>query len=435
MSKSNFLDSFQDKLGNFASKISANPYIIAIRDGMLAYMPFTIIASIFLICAAPPIQQISDFVTSITGLEEWVWQSKFYYVSGATLDIGALLVIISLSKNLSKQLNTDEMPSILTSVVSFILLSPQANIEGANYLKVATLSAQALFLAMIVSFITVNLYKKVNDKGLKIKMPDSVPPAVSAPFESIIPSLLVVTFFWLIRLLLETFYGGTALEFINYIVATPLKFLVGGSVFGIVFAKIFEQLLWFFGIHGGAIIGGLLGPILQVLQEENRVASMAGEALPNIINQSFFDQFCSIGIIGAVIAILIVSKSKTYKTIGKVASAPIMFNIGEPALFGIPLMLNFTYIIPFILSNALSAIISYIAFSMHLVAIPNGMVQMPWTTPPILSGYLVTGSISGALLQVVLIVVATLFWIPFVKNGDKQNIIQEEKELENKEKE
>ena len=113
----------------------------------------------------------------------------------------------------------------------------------------------------------------------------------------------------------------------------------------------FSQLLWFFGIHGDSIVNGVMTPIFQVLQAENQAASLAGQVPPNIICQSFWDSYASIGIIGSIIAIVLIAKSKRYIEMKKIAAVPYIFNVGEPTLFGIPLMMNVTYFIPFILPN------------------------------------------------------------------------------------
>ncbi|MEG0366632.1 MAG: PTS transporter subunit EIIC, partial [Coprobacillus sp.] len=406
-------------LGGFAGKITNNPYILAIRDGMLAYMPFTFIASIFLIFAFPPVQAIADFITNITGVEQAIWQAKLMYVNSVTLSISGLLVSISTAKSLADKFNINSLQVILTSVVSFLLLTPQGTTKAGSAIEVAKIGAESLFLAMVVAMITAKVYKIISDKGFKIKMPASVPPAVSAPFESIIPSFVIVFIFWMLRLVLEGFFESSALVMINTILGIPLKSL-GGSIIGISIAKVFEQLLWFFGIHGGSIVSGVFTPILQVLEDANKTAVLAGGSPVNIISSSFFTHFAGIGIVGSVIALVIVAKSKRYKEMGKIAGVPYIFNIGEPALFGIPLMLDPMFFIPFVFTPAVSAIISYVVFYIGLVPLPTGLVQLPWTTPPILSGYLVTGSIAGGLLQLVLLAVSTLIWIPFIKMADKK---------------
>lgn len=425
-----FMDKLQEILGKVSIKLSGNLYINAIKDGMLAYMPFAFIASIFLIIAFFPIPAFTDFVSSITGLEAAVWQGKLTLVNDASLGIGGLLVLLSISRSLADKLGINGIQVTMTSVVAFMLLVPFGANDTGNFISVTYLGAQTIFLSIVISIISAKVYKFINDKGIKIKMPAAVPPAVAAPFESIIPSFVVIFIFWLLRLTIDAFDGGSALAVFNFILGVPLQ-KVGGSLIGVVIVKMFSQLLWFFGIHGDSIVNGVMTPIFQVLQDANKTVSMAGGTPVNIINQSFWDSFAGIGIVGAIIAIVIIAKSKRYKEMKKIASVPYIFNVGEPTLFGIPLMMNVIYFIPFIISNVVSILISYVAFATGLVPVCTGLAQVPWTTPLVISGYLATGSIAGSILQIVCLIVVVLIWLPFVRIADNQ-LIKEEAALENK---
>lgn len=425
--KFSIADKVQVKLGPLLDKLNKNVYLMSVRDAMLAYMPFTLIASIFLLLANFPIPQFTDFITKLLSLEDAsIWQAKLMYVKRATLDIAGIIVVLSVAKSLATKLNTNETQASLTALVSFLVLTPFFNIDGVNVLQTNSIDAQSIFLALIVGIFSVLLFNKIDKKGLKIKMPSSVPPAVSAPFESIVPSLIVVLFFYAVRIGLELLLNSDALSIINDTIGKPLTYL-GGSIGGILVIKLVEQFLWFFGLHGSSIVNAVTTPIMQVLEDQNRTASLLGQTPSNIIGMSFRDQFSTIGVVGAIIAIFLVAKSKQYKEIGKLAGVPYIFNIGEPTLFGVPLMLNFSYVIPFIFTNVITTIIAYVSFYLKIVPIPSGLVQVPWTTPPIVSGYLVTGDVRGALLQIVLLVVSTLIWLPFVKRVDKQLYSQEKR--------
>lgn len=426
--KNSFFDTLSQVLGKVSVKLSGNIYINAIKDGMLAYMPFAFIASIFLIIAFFPVPAFTDFITNITGLETAVWQGKLALVNDASLGIGGLLVLLSISRSLADKLKINGMQVSLTAVVAFMLLVPFGSQEGLKFIDVTYLGAQTIFLSILISIVTAKVYQFIDNKGIKIKMPAAVPPAVSAPFESIIPSFVVITIFWVLRLVIDAFGGGSALAIFNTVLGIPLQ-AVGGSLPGVIIVKIFSQLLWFFGIHGDSIVNGVMTPIFQVLQDANKTVSMAGGVPTNIICQSFWDSFASIGIIGSIIAIVLIAKSKRYKEMKKIAGVPYIFNVGEPTLFGIPLMMNVIYFIPFILSNVASIVISYIAFALNLVPVCTGLAQVPWTTPLIISGYLTTGSIAGSILQIVCLVAVVLIWLPFVRVADHQ-LVKEEAELE-----
>ena len=415
-----FSDVLEKKLMPVADKISKQRHLSAVKDGMLSYVPFTIIASIFLIIAYLPIPPYQNFITNILNVADaGVWQGKLLYVSNATMDVGALYVLIAATYSLAKSYEVDKLQATLASLASFLVVTPYIVGDNGSNLPITKISAQAMFLALIVSIVSVEIYRKIEQKGITIKMPASVPPAVAKPFASIIPALISITFFFILRLIFEIAFNTDLFTVINTIIGKPLL-LLGGTLPGMIISLLFEQLLWFFGLHGGSIVQGAMTPIWTVLEDTNRLASIAGEVPPNIISLSFRNSFASIGVIGAIIALVIVAKSKQYKEIGKIAAVPYAFNIGEPTLFGIPLMLNPIYFIPLVITPAVSAVISYIAFATNLVPLPTGLAQLPWTTPPIISGYLVTGSIRGSILQIILLVAVTLIWIPFVKMADRK---------------
>lgn len=422
------MSSLQTRLGKFATAMNRNMYVTAIRDAMLAYVPFTFVASIFLILAAFPVQGFNDFITNLINVEAAVWQGKLIVVYNASLAIGGLLVSITSAYSIAEKMKLNQLQIVLTSLVSFLILTPMVTLEdGATLLKLSSVSAESMFVAILVSIFTAVIYRFIDSKGIKIKMPASVPPAVSAPFESLIPSIFVILVFWICRLLVDL-SGMTTVALINSTLGLPLT-LLGSSIWGSVVIKLFENVLWFFGLHGGSIVQGVMTPVWQMLEEENRLASLAGEVAPNIISNSFFSHFMSIGLQGAVLAAILFAKSKQYKQVGRISVAPYVFNVGEPALFGFPIMLNFTLIIPAFLSSVVSGIIAYVAMATQLVPIPTGIVQLPWTTPVILSGFLVTNSWRGAVLQLIQLVVTTALFYPFIKVADNA-IYAKEMEIE-----
>ncbi len=421
------LDKLQENLGKFGSKMNSNIYLLAIRDSMLSYMPFTIVASFFMIITYFPIPQVTDFITHILGLSSaTVWQSKLDYVNGATLSFGGLYVLIGLCKRMAEEKKTDVMQATLTGIAAFLILTPQKSLPSGNFVKITRLGPQAIFTALIVGIFATVLYAKIDSKGIKIKMPASVPPAVSKPFESLIPMFSVVLVALIFRISLEVALNANLLDLINSTLAKPINGL-GGSLIGTLLGRLISNFFWFFGLHGDSMVGGVLQPVWQVLEDQNKVATLSGATPPNIISQSFINCFAGIGWIGASIGMAFFAISKRYKEVGRISLIPHLFNIGEPTVFGIPLMLNFSFFIPMVLSNLISILISYFAIAVNLVPRCTGLAQVPWTTPPIISGFLATGSIRGSILQIVCIAAVTLFWYPFIRSADKVALVEERK--------
>jgi len=413
------MEKLRDNLMKFAQKLNANVYLQIIRDAMLAYMPFTISTGLFLILANFPVQAVTDWICKVFNCDFFTYFMTITQLYRVGLGIGGFIVLLTTAISAAKRFEADITQSLVTAVISFLVLIPLG--EG-NTLRQSDLSANNMFMALVVGICAVKLYKFLVDKNIKIKMPKSVPDMVSKPIESLIPSFITMMLFWAIRLTCGAF-GTTFAAVIVAVLGTPMK-LVTGNIFGVVFTQIFTQLLWFFGIHGGSITTAFVSPVYQMLSEENRAAALAGLPVPNIISNEF-GNFCGIGVIGAVVAALIVARSKRYREVAKVTAVPYIFGVGEPALFGFPLLMNFTFFIPFVFTNAINSIIAYASMAIGLVPIPNGLVSPAWTTPIILKGFLATQSIAGGLLELVQLIVATLIWIPFIRIADKQVCEQE----------
>jgi len=134
--------------------------------------------------------------------------------------------------------------------------------------------------------------------------------------------------------------------------------------------------LFSFGLHGPNILGAIMNPIWLSLTAGNADAYAAGTELPNIVNAQFYANFIKLGGAGSTIGLallcLFVAKSTQFKTLGKLAFGPAIFNINEPLIFGMPIVLNPILMIPFILTPVILAILTYFVMSIGLVPLTNG---------------------------------------------------------------
>jgi PTS system cellobiose-specific IIC component len=282
---------------------------------------------------------------------------------------------------------------------------------------------------MFVTIGTVEIMRWVLSRGWKIRMPDSVPENVSRSFEALIPGLFVFAIFDVIRFIFTVIPFDSAQAFIFKFLQTPLTSLEASYPATLVI-EVFATILFSFGLHGPNIIGGVMNPIWLSLTAQNAAAYAAGKALPNIVNGQFDANYVKLGGCGCTIGLAIIAafmaKSDQYKTLGRLGIVPGFFNINEPLIFGIPIVLNPIMMIPFILSPVIFVSLSYFVMKIGLVPIANE-VNIPWTTPPIIAGFLISGW-KGALFQLVEIVVSMAWWYPFFKIVDKQALEQEQKQ-------
>jgi cellobiose PTS system EIIC component len=277
---------------------------------------------------------------------------------------------------------------------------------------------------MILAMVSTEIYRFIIQKNIVIKMPDGVPPSVSKSFIALFPAFIVILVIWLIRLLIENTSFETLHNVVGQLLQEPLGAL-GGSLIGALIAVFFVQLLWSTGLHGASIVGGVMGPIWLAATDANRVALTAGNELPNVVTQQFFDIFIYMGGSGATftfaLMMLFMARSQHSKTLGRLAIGPGIFNINEPITFGAPIVANPLLIVPFILAPLALTITTYIGMTTGFAPKTAG-VAVPWTTPPIIGGYLATGgNIRGALMQLINLAISFAIYYPFFRLWDKQN--------------
>ncbi|WP_191566894.1 PTS cellobiose transporter subunit IIC [Metabacillus idriensis] len=426
---------FEEKFMVAAAKVAGQRHLQALRDGIILTMPLIIIGSIFLILGFLPIEGYPEFMASVFGDQ---WLTKLLYPVGATFDIMALIAAFGIAYRLAEKYGVDALTAGAISVAAFLLATPYQVpflAEGAKEavmvggaIPAALMGSKGLFVAMILAILSTEIFRFVIQKNLVIKMPDGVPPAVSRSFIALIPGFFILTSVWLLRLLIENTSFESLHNVVSILLGKPLGVL-GGSLIGSLIAVILIQLLWSTGLHGASIVGGVMGPIWLTSMDENRVAFQAGETLPNIFTQQFFDLFIYIGGSGATLSLvfcmLFLAKSQQMKQLGRLSIGPGVFNINEPVTFGMPIVMNPLLIIPFILTPIAITITTYICMKTGIVAKPAG-IGVPWTMPPLFGGYLATGGkISGLIMQLINMVIAFFIYYPFFRMWDKQKFNEE----------
>ncbi|MCM3091872.1 MULTISPECIES: PTS cellobiose transporter subunit IIC [unclassified Cytobacillus] len=425
---SKFNSFLEEKVMPVAAKIGGQRHLLALRDGLIATMPFIVIGSIFLIIANFPIPGYADWMTSIFGAS---WAAKLSYPVDATFNIMSIIAAFAVAYRLAESYKLDAMSAGTISIAAFLLTTPfsftftPADAEGVlvtGAISKAFLSSKGLFVALLFAILSTEIYRWVVKKDIVIKMPAGVPPSVGKSFASLIPGLFVLVTVWVIRLLVELTPYESINDLVTIVLGDPLK-MVGLTLGGTIVAELFVTVLWSTGLHGTNIVKSVMEPIWFGAMGDNMTAYQAGEPLPHIVTQQFWDNFIHIGgtgvTFGLVLSMVLFAKSKQMKNLGRLALGPGIFNINEPLIFGMPIVLNPIMILPFVLTSIVTVIVTFIGMDMGLVAKPVG-IAVPWTMPPIISGYLASGGhISGAVMNVVNILISFLIYTPFFKIYDR----------------
>lgn len=430
-----------------AGRISSNRYLLAMRDSFSMLLPFIIVGSFFGIIQwvildpwgtimGPDGMNLGSSITGLDGRSEAYKASSFVAlmmlfqglcnnVVNVGFGIFSFLLVAAFAYRLGGIWGGDKFSTALTAMGAFIIVTP-AQVIGKAGDKMGAFSLDyfgnkavltAIIVATIASWIFVKLSK--NEK-IRIKMPDTVPPAVANSFAVLIPVFVTLSVFTIFATFLTVgqFMGKTALNDLIYaLIQAPLM----GFSQGIGFSILYQFIVWFFwwfGIHGHNVTAAIQNMVYMPAQ----LANQAGDAA-YIFSNGFFEAGL-MQVLGLVIAILLFSKKDSQRAVAKLGAPAMLFNIQEPLAFGLPIVLNPLLLIPYILAPLANTVIGWLAISAGLVPIFKYVV--PWTMPLFFGGMIGTGSLAGGLLQVVWLVVDILIYAPFVIAGNKVKDSEEE---------
>ncbi|HLR92518.1 MAG TPA: PTS cellobiose transporter subunit IIC [Atopostipes sp.] len=416
-----------EKIELYAGRLAAQRHLVALRNGIVLGMPLIIIGSLFLILGNLPSEAYMNWIQDI-GIAQY-----FSKITNGSFGLMGLIAVFGIAHSLARHYGKDGVSAGAIALSAFVIVTPDLVTDVGTGIDYTYVGSAGLFIAIVVGLLTAEIFSFAVDQDWTIKMPEGVPPAVARSFSALIPGFLVILLAGLVYAIMDMtgVADGNIHVLVTETIGRPFT-AVGSSLWGSLLMIFLNSFFWFLGIHGNNIIGPIMQPVWLANSDQNRLAFEAGEALPNIITNEFMTIFVWMGGGGSTLALAIClaffSKSEQAKALGALTLPSGIFNINEPLIFGLPIVLNFKLLIPFILAPMVIAVITYFAMSLGLVALPAGIV-VPWTMPAIIAGYLATGgAISGAVIQAITLVVSIAVYYPFMRSWDKENIAREEEE-------
>lgn len=435
---SSVIEKFEAVMMPIAGKVSSNKYLLAMRDSFSMLLPFIIVGSFFGIMEWVVLDPWGTVLgengmnlgASITGLTGDAYKASGFVATLQMLQglcnnvvtvgfgVFSFLLVVAFAYRLGGIWGGDKFSTALTAVGAFIIMTPQQVVTKAGD-KIGAFDMnyfgnKGVLTAIIVATVASWLFVKLsNNEKMKIKMPETVPPAVAKSFEVLVPVFFTLGFFTLCSTILANcqFMGSACLNDLIYsLIQAPLM----GFSQGLGFSLLYQGIVWFFwwfGIHGHNVTAAIQNMVYMPAQ----LANQAGDA-SYIFSNGFFEASL-MHIMGLVIAILIFSKKESWRAVAKLGAPAMFFNIQEPIAFGLPIVLNPLLLVPYVLVPLVNTVIGYVAISIGLVPIFKYVV--PWTMPLFFGGTIGTGSIMGGLLQVVWLLVDIAIYAPFVIAGNK----------------
>ncbi|MFQ6792934.1 MAG: PTS sugar transporter subunit IIC [Thomasclavelia sp.] len=449
----NFMDKFNElanrTLVPIANKLGNQKHLAAIRDGMVVAIPLSILGGVCLIISTPPftpdtLPDWGSFSDILMGWYNWAqtYKAVLQVPYNMTMALMGLFVTFSISYHLAKRY---EMPGLnaacVTTAVFLIMSAPSLSAvpsslitDGASatdllaqagtYIPTTYLDAKGIFTGILCSIGCVEIMRALLKKNIRFKMPEGVPPAITSSFDAIIPLFTCVIVFYGASLVIQNLSGDLLPSMLMTILAPAVSGL--DSLVGICLITIIAQVFWFFGLHGASITQPIRLPFMQMYLVANITAFTEGSTIVHFFTQPFWSYVITLGGGGATLGLcllLVRSKSKELRTLGRLSIGPAIFNINEPIIFGLPMVLNPLMMIPFIFVPVVNSIIAYTLMALNIVG--KGVIETPWTTPAPIGAALGCMDIKAGIMVIGLILLDMILYYPFVKLTEKQKLLEE----------
>ena len=410
----NFLDR---RVAGPMSMISEQRHIRAIRDGVISAIPFIIAGSLILIIAAPPVPETSGFAMWAKDHAE-----QILIPYRMTFGIMSLYVCFGVGSSLARSYDLSGLAGGQLGVAAFLLSLTPKTLGGGIYVALESLGSKGLFPAMILALLAVEVMRICYKHNLTFRMPEQVPESVSRSFGAVVPAFIIMG----VMTLISVVFKIDVVDVVQHGLSPLVK--AGDSLPGVLVPAFLVVFLWFFGISGDSVVGSVARPVWLQYLSDNADAVASGVPAPHIAPETFFQWFVSIGgsgaTIGLVIAGFLVGRARYTKSIMRAVAVPALFNISEPIMFGLPVMMNPFFIIPFLLAPLVLCVVTWFAFSWGFVTYMA--VQPPWTLPAPIGAFLTTGGDWRAIvLCLVNILISTVIYYPFMRMYDRDQLKKE----------
>lgn len=419
------------RLFKWLNKLMEQRYLYSIRASFISVMPLMIVGAYAIIINQLPVPAYQQFMLDTFGEG---WRNFGGFIFSATTQILSLYVVFAIGSNLAAWYNSHHGAQVhggicgMVGLACYIILSIPA--ELAAGLPFELTGATGLFMAMVTGIVAGELFIRLCCRKHALSLLSDDPNiAVPESFVAILPSIIIVAGFALVRVTMV--YMGLT-EGVSTLANNFLSSLysnLGDSIGSAVLYNVSTHMMWLLGIHGNNVLDGVASQVFVPAMEANVAAAAAGLPIPHLLTKTLFDTFVYMGGSGTTLALLLAlfffGRGRGYRTLMRYALPNSLFNINEPVIFGIPIVLNPIYALPFVLTPVVMLLTTTLAMTLGLV--PYTTAEVSWATPIFVSGYLATGSVAGSLLQAVNLALAVGLYTPFVRLAEKMDELRFER--------
>ena len=410
------LSSKIEKLMQPINNLVNYPFFSILQKAMYFTLPFTLVGSLYFIIRYFPL--LSDYYPDFfINLFTAIYKPLYFF----STQLISILILLAIGYYYAEYKENPPLPGAVVSLISFLIVTP---LTSNGDIDLYWLGSSGVFVSILIGFTSSIIYNKLLATNIKIKLHESIPPQIAISFTSFIPAMITFLSISVISYVCSLTPMNNIHNLIYTMVQKPLIGL-GTTLGATIVCVIISQLCWWCGIHGGNVVLAVMQPIYLASLTANLNAIAAGNSPIYKMTYTFWFFFVPTYYLGLDIACIIFGKHEQIKSIGKLALPGQIFNVGEPSIFGLPIVGNPIMLIPTIFIPVVCTLIGWGAMAIGFMPLTNG-VNIAWTTPIIISGYLVTDSLSGSIVQIIQLSVSVILCVPFIRMYDKQLDNQEE---------
>ena len=401
-------------LARAADRLARQRHLVAVRDGIVGALPLVLVGSLFLLLAQPPwpaLQRLVEPYAATLLLP--------YRALGGCI---ALWVTFGTAHALARNYTLDAPAAGLIAAACYVLAALQPPAAGQPLvLVVQRLGAGGIFTGLIIAIGSVELTRLLVARRWTLRIPGGAPEVVVRSFVALLPALLSLTGVFLVVHVLR-------LDLVDALARAVAPLIrAADSLPGVLALVALDSGLWLLGIHAAALTSGMR-PLWEAMLVSNMEAVAASAPLPHIAPLHFYLWFVWQGGSGAALALgllLLRCRSGQLRTVGRAGILPVLCNINEPLLFGVPVVLNPRLALPFLGAPLASAIVAWSAFRLGWVRPPY--LETLWTLPAPAGAWLTTGGdVRAVVLQMTTLALSLIIYWPFVAREDRRLLAEEQ---------
>lgn len=408
-------------LGRFEI-LGEKSFFLSVQRGLALVLPLVMIGALTITIRHFPVPAVNEFMDALFGPP---WLDVCDMIIGSTFGISSLALVCAISGAMTAIHNQRHSDSLVTPTMSvivvlscfFVLVNPGENQSWS----IAFSMDRGLIVALATAVVGVRLYLFLTRiKALQLPLSSSGSDAHIHDILAVSPAgMLTILIFVALRLVLIAAGIHDVHHEVGQLVSAPFLEMHDRLEVGLLYATL-SQIFWFFGAHGPNLLFSVEETVLTPAALSNLNAYALAAAPEFILTKSFFDVFTRIGGSGSTLCLILAifwkSRNSSSRKICWLAILPALCNVNEPLIYGIPLILNPTFVIPFVLTPVCQTLVAFGATTLGIL--PHTVPLDSWTMPPLLSAYMATNSPAGALIQMVNIALGTAIYIPFVIIAD-----------------